>query len=77
MTLTNSGSTVAFFTRLKLTAGKGGKMVLPVLWQDNYVSLMPNETRTVTVSYALSDLAAATPAVEVSGWNVASQVLGG
>jgi exo-1,4-beta-D-glucosaminidase len=77
VTLTNSGSTVAFFTRLKLTAGKGGKMVLPVLWQDNYVSLMPNETRTVTVSYALSDLAAATPAVEVSGWNVASQVLGG
>jgi exo-1,4-beta-D-glucosaminidase len=77
VTLTNTGTSVAFFTRLKLTAGKGGKMVLPVFWQDNYVSLMPNESRTVTVSYALSDLGAAVPAVEVSGWNVASQTLGG
>ena len=38
---------------------------------------MPNESRTLSVSYAFSDLGSAAPAVEVSGWNVASQVLGG
>jgi exo-1,4-beta-D-glucosaminidase len=77
VTLTNSGTSIAFFTRLKLTAGKGGPMVLPVLWQDNYVSLMPGESRTLEVSYAPADLGAATPAVEVSGWNVAAQTVGG
>jgi exo-1,4-beta-D-glucosaminidase len=77
VTLTNTGSTVAFFTRLKLTAGKGGKIVLPVFWQDNYVSLMPNESRTLSVSYALTDLGSAAPAVEISGWNLASQTIGG
>ncbi|HEY3665592.1 MAG TPA: glycoside hydrolase family 2 protein, partial [Polyangiaceae bacterium] len=77
VTLTNSGTSIAFFTRLKLTAGKGGPMVLPVLWQDNYVSLMPGESRTLEVSYAPADLGAATPAVDVSGWNVAAQTIGG
>jgi exo-1,4-beta-D-glucosaminidase len=77
VTLTNTGTSIAFFTRLKLTAGKGGAMVLPVIWQDNYVSLMPNETRTLSLSYAPADLGAALPAVEVSGWNVATQTIGG
>jgi exo-1,4-beta-D-glucosaminidase len=77
VTLTNSSSSVAFFVRLKLTSGKGGKAVLPVFWQDNYVSLMPNESRTITVTYTLSDLGGAAPAVEVSGWNVIPQVAGG
>jgi exo-1,4-beta-D-glucosaminidase len=77
VTLTNSSTSVAFFIRLKLTSGKGGKMVVPVFWQDNYVSLMPGESRTLTATYSLSDLGAAAPAVEVSGWNVTVQVVGG
>jgi exo-1,4-beta-D-glucosaminidase len=77
VTLTNPSTSVALFTRLKLTGGKGGKMVVPVLWQDNYISLMPKESRTITVTYALSDLGNAAPAVEISGWNVTAQVVGG
>jgi len=77
VTLNNKTTSIAFFTRLKLTAGKQGKPVLAVFWQDNYVSLLPGETRTLTVSYALADLAGATPAVEVSGYNQPTQVLGG
>lgn len=77
VTLKNTGSGLAFFTRLTLLAGKGGKPVRPVLWQDNYVSLLPGETRTLTVSYAASDLGGAAAAVQVSGWNVAAQTVGG
>ncbi len=77
LTLKNTGTTLAFFTRVELLAGKGGTPVLPVLWQDNYVSLLPGETRTLTVSYAISDLGGAAPAVQVSGWNVAAQTVGG
>ena len=77
VTLDNKTTSIAFFTRLKLTAGKQGKPVLPVFWQDNYVSLLPGETRTLSVSYALTDLGGATPAVEVSGYNQPVQMLGG
>jgi exo-1,4-beta-D-glucosaminidase len=77
VTLTNSSASVAMFIRLKLTSGKGGKMVVPVFWQDNYVSLMPGESRTISASYAVSDLGGAAAAVEVSGWNVTTQVVGG
>jgi exo-1,4-beta-D-glucosaminidase len=41
-----------------------------VIWSDNYVSLLPGETRTVTATYATSAIHGA-PRVVVSGWNVA------
>ena len=70
VTLTNAGPTVAFFVRLEVTKGPQGDEVLPVLWQDNYISLLPGERRDVTATYQLSDLGGARPAVKVSGWNV-------
>jgi exo-1,4-beta-D-glucosaminidase len=69
--LSNPGKSLAFFIRLKLAKGKGGQEVLPVIYQDNYFSLLPGEKRDVTISYRASDLDGARPVVEVSGWNVA------
>ena len=69
VTLRNTSRSVAFFVRLQVT-GRGGAEVLPVLWGDNYVSLLPGETRVITVSYALRDLGGASPHILVSGWNV-------
>jgi len=66
----NPGKTVAFFVRLKLDKGKGGEEILPVIWQDNYISLLPGEKREITATYRANDLGAAKPDVEVSGWNV-------
>jgi exo-1,4-beta-D-glucosaminidase len=71
ITLTNTGSSVAFFIRLQITRGAGGEEVLPVLWEDNYLSLLPGETRTVTATWSARDLGTARPALVVSGWNVA------
>ncbi len=70
VTVENPSKTLAFFVRLKLDKGKGGEEILPVVWQDNYISLLPGEKREVTASYRASNLGAATPAIEVSGWNV-------
>jgi exo-1,4-beta-D-glucosaminidase len=70
VTVENPSKSVAFFVRLKLDKGKGGEEILPVVWQDNYVSLLPGERREITATYHASDLGAATPEVEVSGWNV-------
>ncbi len=65
----NPGKTIAFFNRLKLTKGLDGEEVLPVIWQDNYISLMPGEKREITATYCARDLGAAKPAVMVEGWN--------
>jgi exo-1,4-beta-D-glucosaminidase len=66
----NPSKALAFFVRLKLDKGTGGEEILPVVWQDNYISLLPGEKREITATYRARSLGAAQPAVEVSGWNV-------
>jgi exo-1,4-beta-D-glucosaminidase len=70
VTLENPSKSLAFFVRLKVDKGAGGEEVLPVLWQDNYVSLLPGEKRELTATYRAAELGTAKPVVEVSGWNV-------
>jgi len=70
VTVENPGKAVAFFVRLKLEKGKGGEEILPVVWQDNYISLLPGEKREIKASYRASALGATQPEVELSGWNL-------
>ena len=70
VTVENPSKAIAFFARLKLDKGKGGAEILPVVWQDNYISLLPGEKREITATYRASRLEAAKAEVEVSGWNV-------
>jgi Exo-beta-D-glucosaminidase Ig-fold domain len=47
--LTNTSATnIAFFVRPEVTAGNSGPEVLPVNYTDNYISLWPGETTTIT-----------------------------
>jgi exo-1,4-beta-D-glucosaminidase len=66
----NPSRSLAFFVRLKVDKGAKGEEVLPVVWEDNYISLLPGEKREVTASYRAAELGTAKPTVEVSGWNV-------
>ncbi len=68
VTLTNTGKAVAFFLRLRVVGGDGAE-ALPVLWDDNYISLMPGESRSLSASYRAADVHGA-PHVEITGWNV-------
>jgi len=70
VTVGNPSRSLAFFVRLKLTRGTDGDEVLPVLWQDNYFSLLPGESREITAEYRAAGLGKAAPVVEVDGWNV-------
>jgi exo-1,4-beta-D-glucosaminidase len=70
ITLENPSKNLAFFVRLKLDKGEGGDEILPVLWEDNYLSLLPGEKREITATYRASELGPAKPYVEVSGWNL-------
>ena len=64
----NPSKSLAFFVRLKVE--RGTEEILPVIWEDNYFSLLPGEKREVTASYHASEIKSAKPAVQVSGWNV-------
>jgi len=66
----NPSKSLAFFVRLKVNKGVKGDEILPVLWEDNYISLLPGEKREVTATYRASELGTSKPVVEVSGWNV-------
>ncbi len=66
----NPNKSLAFFVRLKVDKGPTGKEILPVIWQDNYFSLLPGEKRDITATYRAEELGSAQPSVEVSGWNV-------
>jgi exo-1,4-beta-D-glucosaminidase len=70
VTLENPTKDLAFFVRLKVDKGKGGEEILPVLWQDNYISLLPGEKRETTAAYRATELGTTSPYVEVKGWNV-------
>jgi exo-1,4-beta-D-glucosaminidase len=70
VTVENPSKSLAFFVRLKLDKSKGGEEILPVVWQDNYISLLPGEKREITATYHAGSTGGVKPEVEVSGWNV-------
>jgi exo-1,4-beta-D-glucosaminidase len=70
VTLENPSKSLAFFIRLKINKIAKGEEILPVVWEDNYISLLPGEKRTVTATYRTAQLATAQPTVEVTGWNL-------
>ena len=49
--------------------------VLPVLWQDNYIALMPGERRDLTATSRLADAGPGPQVVELDGWNVAPETV--
>jgi exo-1,4-beta-D-glucosaminidase len=75
--LENRSRAIAFFVHASVRGGPNGEEVLPVLWDDNYVTLLPGESRLLVASYATKGLAERRPAVRVQGWNVESVVAGG
>ena len=75
--LSNNSSHVALLSHLQLHQRKSGKRVLPVFYSDNYLSLVPGESTTVTIEFATKDLQGDEPLVEVDGYNVDVKPLDG
>jgi len=70
VTLRNPTKSIALMTHVQLRR-KDGERVLPVYYSDNYVSLAPGESRTITMEAALKDFKGQSAVVDVDGWNVA------
>jgi hypothetical protein len=70
VTLHNPTSQIALMAHLQLRRQSSGERVLPVYYTDNYVSLTPGESKTITIEAAQSDLKGEKPLVVVDGWNI-------
>jgi len=70
VTLHNNTSDVALLSHLQLHQKKSGRRVLPVFYSDNYISLLPGESSTVSIEAATKDLQGDAPLIEVDGYNV-------
>ncbi len=71
LTVPASSTAVALFQHVSIKQSADGKLVLPILWSDNDVTLWPGESLTLTAHFAMPG--AALPVVEVSGWNIPTQ----
>ena len=47
---------LAFFVRLKVNKGQGRREIVPVIWEDNYISLLAWRKTRITASYRTSAL---------------------
>jgi len=71
VTLANQSEVPALEAKLTLV-DRAGKRILPAFYDDNYVSLLPGESRTIAIRYAATTPADG-PRVELRGWNIAPQ----
>ena len=69
VSISNPSRGLAFFVHLQIKHGTDERDVLPVVWQDNYISLLPGERRDVTATYKVKDLGNAAAFLKVEGWN--------
>ncbi|HVU47366.1 MAG TPA: glycoside hydrolase family 2 TIM barrel-domain containing protein, partial [Terracidiphilus sp.] len=72
VTLRNPSTSIALMAHLQLRR-KSGERVLPAFYSDNYISLVPNETRTITIQAAVSDFDGEDALIVVDGWNTTVQ----
>jgi hypothetical protein len=68
VTLHNPTQSIALMAHMQLRR-KSGERVLPVFYSDNYISLVPGETRTVNIEAALSDFHGEDALLVFDGWN--------
>jgi exo-1,4-beta-D-glucosaminidase len=66
----NPSESIAFFLYLDVIDQETGQPVLPIYWDDNYVTLLPGEQRTYKAEYFLTDSKSGKPALQIKAWNV-------
>ncbi|MGH9736701.1 MAG: glycoside hydrolase family 2 protein [Candidatus Acidiferrales bacterium] len=71
--LRNTSSHLVFQLRLAIRPKAADSETLPVFWSDNYIELMPGESREITARYLPAQSLGNAPELIVSGWNIEAQ----
>ena len=70
VTLRNPSKNLVLMPHLQLRRSDSGERVLPVYYSDNYVSMVPQESKTLSIEVATADLQGQKPLLVLDGWNV-------
>ena len=70
VTLRNPSKNLAFQVHVGIRGTNSEDEILPVLWEDNYVSLLPGESKVIAAHYLKKGLLGKKPMLVVDGWNI-------
>ena len=60
----------ALLVRLKVVREKSGNRILPAIYSDNFVALMPGERRVIRIELADADTRGERPRIAFEGFNL-------
>jgi hypothetical protein len=72
--LRNTGTVVSLEDKLTLLNASDGSRILPAYYSDNYVSLLPGESREIEITYPAKSANGAAQ-LGLRGWNLTSQTV--
>jgi len=72
--LRNTGTVASLENKLTLVNASDGSRILPAYYTDNYVSLLPGESRDIEVEYPAKSAPGA-PQLTLRGWNLPQQTI--
>ncbi|GAI17629.1 unnamed protein product [marine sediment metagenome] len=68
--LENKSENIAFFIELNVYNKETDQSILPVFWENNFVSILPGETKTIKAHYSQKGLNGGQAAFRFSGFNL-------
>ena len=68
--ITNQSDNIAFFIEAELNDNEKDAAIVPVFWSDNYISLLPKESKTISVKCYKKDAGDKEPKVKINGYNI-------
>ena len=73
--LRNPSAHPALMVRLKAVREKSGDRILPAIYSDNYIALMPGESRIIRTELENADTRGERPAIVIEGFNIRDAAL--
>jgi len=71
--LLNASTVPALMVRVKAVREKTGDLIVPALYDDNYVALMPGERKSIEIELEDADTRGERPRVRLEGYNLAER----
>jgi len=75
ITLSNNSDHMAFFLRTEVTKGTNGEEILPITYDDNYLTLLPQESRSIHAKFKMADMAGQHPGLRLEGYNLSKRIV--
>jgi len=72
ISIENPAASLAFMVHVRIADARTGDDVVPIFWDDNYVSLLPGEKRELQARFDSEKSNGIDLNISVDGWNVAS-----